>query len=322
VTRDAVRPVLTADIPVPYTDAVVHVMRCRIVCGRLAALLAGGLLLVGCSSLSSWLGMGGTQRSPHEAVNTSAAGESSSFMLRKRPAPADEIRVVDLLFDVVRVDFPIDGVRHSRKIWNHVDELRVDSELISRLARNGLRVGAASPYDWPAIRAIIEAAGAEVRRDTLAAQRGLPLTIKLSGIDKPESIFSYGRDGRLVGKTFPAGDKLFNLDYAYHPELGGCTDLGLSFEIRHDQGVMTWEKRDGIIRQAPAYDQHVFSDLSALLTLSTDEFLVVGLDGQSGNEYLIGSRFLTFELSGKRYETLFCVTPQPYQTRGVKRRPP
>jgi hypothetical protein len=126
----------------------------------------------------------------------------------------------------------------------------------------------------------------------------------------------------LVGKTFPVGDKLLNLDYAYHPQLGGRTDLKLSLEIRHDRGVLTWEKQDGVIRQVPDCDRHIFSDLNAMLSLSTGEFLVIGLGEESGNEYLVGSRFLTFDRAGTRYETLFCVTPQAYQTQAVKSHPP
>lgn len=227
--------------------------------------------------------------------------------------------MIDLAFDVVRVDLPIAGVRHSRKIWNHVDELRVDSELIARLARNGLRIGAASPDAWPAIRAILEAAEAEVRRDQLVAQRGLPLSIQLGSINDSESVFSYGADERLVGKTFPAGDKLVNVDYVFHPELGGSTEVRVSFEIRHDRGAMTWEQRNGVVQQVPDYERHLFADLSPALTLNAGEFLVVGLSDQAKNEYLIGSRFLTRVESGKRYETLLFLTPQPYQAQGAGR---
>jgi hypothetical protein len=233
--------------------------------------------------------------------------------MRARSGAADQIRVIDLAFDVVRAEMPINGVRHSRKIWNHVDELRVDSGLVARLARNGLRIGAASSDAWPAIRTILDAADAKVHRDQLVPQRGVPLAIHLGKIRDSESIFSYGRDDRLVGKTFPAGDKLINVDYVFHPELGGCTDLRVSFEIRHDLGVMTWERRGGIVQHVPDYERHVFTDLGTQLTVKPDEVLVVGLSDQARNEYLIGSRFLTKAQSGKRSEALLFLTPRPYE---------
>ena len=313
--------ILTLNLPTAYTEIVAQLTRHHTVWGQLLILLVVGSLLGGCGSLFPRLGLSDPGHTTHEDVDALTGADTASSILRKGPATSGRVRVIELVFDVAQIDLPIDGVRHSRKIWNHVDELRVDSELAMRLGRNGLRVGAGSPDAWPAIRAILEATDAQVRRDKLVAQRGLPLRIKLASIDEAESIFSYGRDGRLVGKTFPEGDKLFDIDYAFHPQLGGCTDLRISFEIRQDHGVMTWEKRNDIIRQVPAYDQYVFSDLSVPLTLNMGEFLVVGLGDQSDNRYLIGSRFLTFERSGKRYETLLCVTPRPYQTRGVKRRP-
>lgn len=278
-------------------------------------------MLGGCGSLFPRLGLSDPAHTPREDADALAGSDTASSMLRKETAASDRVRVIELVFDVARIDLPIDGVRHSRKIWNHVDELRLDSELAARLGRNGLRVGAGSPDAWPAIRAILGTTDAQVRRNKLVAQRGLPLRIMLASIDEAESIFTYSRDGRLVGKTFPEGVKLFDIDYAFHPQLGGRTDLGVSFIVRQDHGEMTWERRNDIIRQVPAYDQYVFSDLSVPLTLNVGEFLVVGLGNQSENRYLIGSRFLTFERSGKRYETLLCVTPQPYQTHSVKRRP-
>jgi len=280
---------------------------------------AGVLAIAGCAPLPAWLVPGAQPRSPHEVTESSTPSENPSSVLARKATPGNNIQAIDLAFDVVRVDLPISGVRHSRKVWNHVDELRLDPQSAALLARNGLRIGAASPDAWPAIRAIFEAAEADIRRDQLVAQRGLPLTIHVGSIGDSESVFSYGADQRLVGKTFPAGDKLVNLDYLFHPELGGNTEVRVSFEIRHDRGVLTWEQRNGVVEQVPDYDRHVFADLSPALTLNAGEFLVLGLSDQAKNEYLLGSRFLTRAESGKRYETLLCLTPQPYQAQGAKR---
>ena len=238
-----------------------------------------------------------------------------------RHTPNDRIQVVQLAFDVLRVELPINGARNSRKIWNHVDELRLEADLVARLARNGLRVGVASSGSWSPIRAILEAGGARTQKDQMLPQPGTPLTLELAPIRESESFFSYGRDNRLVGKTFPAGQKIIQLDYVFHPQLGGCTDLQVGFEVRNDRGEMTWERRDGLIRQAPAYDRHVFEDLAALMTLKPGEFLVVGPSDQADNEYLIGSRFLIHTASGAKTETLLFVTPQPFQTQNAQRRP-
>lgn len=228
---------------------------------------------------------------------------------------------MQLAFDVLRVELPIDGVRNSPKVWNHVDELRLDPDLVARLRRNGLRLGAASSGSWPAIRAVLEGGGARTQKDQMLPQTGTPLAIECDSIGDSESIFSYGRDNRLVGKTFPAGQKIIRLDYEFHAQLGGYTDVRVSFEVRHDRGEMTWERRDGVIRQAPASDRHVFEDLTTLMTLKPGEFLVLGTSDQADNEYLVGSRFLIHTASVEKVETLFFVTPQPFQNQSVQRRP-
>lgn len=276
---------------------------------RLSLFLASCVVMIGCTSpppkAADWL--------------SDAAGAD---MLRSTLPSHSDVRVIDLVFDVARVELPLDGVRQTRKIWNHVDELRLDSALPAKLARNGLRVGVGSPSAWPAIRAILDAADADVRRDHLVAQGGLPLVIQLAPVSAPETIFSYTSAGRLVGKTVAGGDKLLSIDYAFHPQLTGAVDLELGFEVRRDLGVMTWERRDGAIRQVPDYQRHVFDGLGFRVTLATDEFLVIGVHEEADNEYLVGHRFLIRERAGRRFESLFFVTPKPYQVRAPRRRSP
>ena len=80
--------------------------------------------------------------------------------------------------------------------------------------------------------------------------------------------------------------------------------------------AMTWEQRNGVVQQVPDYDRHLFADLSPSLMLEAEESLVIGLSNRANNEYLVGSRFLTRAEAGKHYETLLCLTPQPYPAQG------
>lgn len=278
----------------------------------LALVLAGACCLNGCAEGASWL-------SPNPALGHSrfdkleATSRVGSSLFPKNVR--SDVRVVDLIFDVVKVELPIDGARDSRKIWNHVNPLALDAERVVSLARNALRVGVAPVSAWPAIRTILQAAKVDVRREHIVAQPGLPLVIQLAPIMEQESIFGYFAEGRLVGKTVSAGDKLLSIDYAFHPQLGGTLDVELRFEVRRNLGVMTFEHRDGAIRQVPTYERHVFANLGATLSLATDEFLVIGVDPDQENEYLVGNRFLVRERSTGRFETLFFITPKPFQAR-------
>jgi len=276
---------------------------------------AVAIVLAACGGPGSRPSWAVSAPSPHED-NTST---SSSPATASAARPAGSWRAVHLAFDVLRIHLPVDTMRHSQKIWNHVDELRVDATLVARLARNGVRIGTVSADAWPAVQTILEACDAEVGKDQWSAQSHLPLTIEVEDLAESETVFCYTPDGRLVGKTFPVGKKLINIDYAVHAEMGGCVDLQVSFEIRHDRGLMTWQRQAGTLRQVPATDRHVFNDLSVMLTLNPGEALVLGPSAEAANEYIVGGRFLVEDRGDQLVETVYCITPLPYQVTDAQR---
>lgn len=182
---------------------------------------------------------------------------------------------------------------------------------MSRLARNGVRVGVANPEAWPAVKVILDAAKATLEPLTWEGQTGLPVVLPLGTVGEPQTIFSYGDSGRPSGKTFTTGQKIMQLDYAVHAHAGGSVELRLSFEVRHDRGEMTWESSGGVIRQVPAYDRHPFEELTAVLTVPPGAILVVGPDERADQEYLVGARFFDRAVDGSSVETLYFITPRP-----------
>ena len=281
---------------------------------QICMLLAAGLTACGRGSALLGFGHHRVTRSPHETTDNPMKGPGSGPPVVSVSPELRGVQVVHLAFDVLRIELPIGTIRHSRKVWNHVDELRLDAQLVARLARNGIRVGVASADAWPALDAIIAAAGGSVISDQLMEQPGAPSAIRIASIRDSETVFHYGRENRLVGKTFQRGDKLISLDYAFHPELGQSTDVRITFEIRHDWGALRWDRRGDTIRQVPAFERHTFADLSVLLTLKPGEFLVVGPSGETKNTYLVGARFFVSTGAGHDQETIICITPRTYRT--------
>ncbi len=270
------------------------------------------LLLSGaCAPQSDRQRIGAAVRSPHEGGRQD---DSPNAVFRRGAGPRKTVASVGMNFDVTRIDFTLRAPRHSRKIWNHVDELRIDPEVAIRLARNGIRMGVASEESWPAIRTVVEATNARTRRDRLTPQRDLPLAINVGSVEDGESIFFYENNGRLAGQTFAGGDKVLIVEHAFRPGFGGATTLRLSLEIQRDLGVMTWQKRDGAIQQVPDVERHVFSELDATVTVNADEFLVIGLSDKADNEFLVGRRFLSADHSRTSTETIYCIAPKPYQS--------
>lgn len=254
---------------------------------------------------------------PKPAPQTSTAAEPVSS---KEPVSPRGVRVVHLAFDVLRAELPVEGEMNSLKVWNHVDGLRAGPEAVALLSRNGLRIGAGSSANWAAIKTILDAGRAKTFRDQLLAQSGAPLLIELGVASEGESIFAYNKDMRLQGKSFAGGSKILQLDYAFRPDLGGTTDLQVSFEIRRELGEMVWEKQaDGSIRQVPGVERHAFDELKSALTLQQGEFLVIGPSEQAQNEYRVGSRFLMNGAGTSRREALYFITPQPFRTEESKK---
>ncbi len=121
----------------------------------------------------------------------------------------DEPIVVRLHFGVLRIELPENDIRHSLKIWNHVDENIGDPGLTAILARNGLRIGVADQDAWPALKAIFEENGGRSLSREHTAQSGLPLLVDLGEVKDGDTYFLHSRGGKLSGGSFNAGVKRF-----------------------------------------------------------------------------------------------------------------
>jgi hypothetical protein len=243
---------------------------------------------------------------------------ASSERPNQLPAEPDPIRL-DMTFEVVRADLPVVELRHSRKIWNHVDESQSDPRQIAFLARNGLRLGKATVDAWPAIRAILEAHHAKSLTARHTAQSSAPLSLRLGDLAAPHPVFLLERDGSLVGKTYQGGVKFLHLDYALDPADPQRTAVRVTPEIRKFSADKHWQDVDGRLVEATRYEGRFFSELAADVAIGPGEFLVIGPSEISDLPYLVGSAFLTTEQNNVTYETVICVTPQPVRVERTSR---
>lgn len=308
---------LTASAPFFIVKPVRMFARLAYVLALLA--VSGAVASTGCVNQDSTSGFRLFGRSPHTSdpaePGASADARFSDSLLTTTGSSdrveREPVRVVRAAFDVVRADIPLSDIRHSRKLWNHVSADRIPPEVMLRLARNGVQIGVGDASSWPAIRAILEAADAEVRRDPLYPSPGLPLVIEIGAIETGgESIFAYHRRDRLEGRTYEAGAKLLIVDYSFPLHVDSAAELRVSLEIRHDRGEMRWERWGETLRQVPLIDRYLFDELRAGIGLAPGEFLVIGPGELSTNAYLVGSRFFSAARGGIRRDTVFLITPQ------------
>jgi hypothetical protein len=75
-----------------------------------------------------------------------------------------------------------------------------------------------------------------------------------------------------------------------------------------------------MLRPIPSLNRFLFTDLAAAFLLRPGEYLIIGPSEKADHPYLVGGRFFTRQESDvDRYETLFRITPQPYQSLDVQR---
>ncbi|MCB9851030.1 MAG: hypothetical protein H6817_10055 [Phycisphaerales bacterium] len=218
--------------------------------------------------------------------------------------------VLRVHFDVLRVDIPVDAVRHSLKIWNHIDESLGDPGLTALLARNGFRVGKSSQAEWPAIRTIFEHNGARVSRVARTVQEGAPLTVPLGKVEDGASYFLHKRGGGLGGGTLTAGRRTFLIDYAVDPNDPQRLVLRATPAFQEEKTHEKLVERDGEIVSVRDQEGRVFYDLSVETALSMGDFLVIGGSEPAEKGFVLGSWWLDSSLDMQQYETVLCISAQ------------
>jgi hypothetical protein len=279
----------------------------------LTAMLVAALTSAGCMRPRSRGGVGVDESSLWESGEPGVPSPAAS-----RSAPAEEagnrVVLVELHFDVLRVELPRGTIRHSTKIWNHVDELNVDPRLSPLLARNGLRIGVAEADAWPAIQAVLDANQARASRRQQAVQSGYPLVLNVGDVHDGETFFFYDADGQLHGSAFPPGEKYVLVDYAVDPQRPAKVTLRITPEIHCESQDKRWTQEGGVYQEKPRYQGRMFSELTAMVSLEPGQFLVIGPSELADLDFLLGSRFLEHDQGGVRYETLLFARPQPFRT--------
>lgn len=288
-------------------------VRLQVLSIPVAALSAGAVLAAGgCGPWSARFGAAPAE--PQEPTG----GRRSLLADSADDHASDSIVIVQMQFDVLRVELPADQTHHSRKAWNYVNELHGDPTQAALLRRNGFRMGTAAADAWPALRAMFEACEARVLRVPHVVQRGLPLTLQLEAVEEDQPVFLLTADNRIVGRTLQRGEKYLHLDYALEVDGARTVTIQVTPEIRLPDLEEFGRDEQGHVRRSRQYDGLAFRELTHTLKLAAGEFLVIGPDTDSGAGLTVGRHFLTREHEGRMYETILCITPQPFRTEAAQ----
>lgn len=255
----------------------------------------------GCITATPW---GGVRQQEGDLDSLIQDGKPWVFGGSSRPTDADLV-VVGMIFDVERVSVPA-GASSERleMIWKHVDELRFAPATTTYLLRNGFRMGVIRKNAVQDLRTVFEGLGARQERMTHAVRSGYPLTLDLGPLGPNSSVFTYGRNGRLTGKTFAGGSRRLHVDYAVEvvrdePRIR----LRLTPEIFKETDQPHWQAADGRIEYEKQYQGRFYGELSVELTTGPNEVLVVGPVGPEENRLIIGNVLLSNDSPSGRWTT-------------------
>ena len=289
-------------------------MRCdpRVIAFAVCGVMLGATV-PGCQNQPAW-GLGRQSRPVTTAPAPNKNPPPANIAAAAPRSASDGVIVVQLHFDVMRAELPIESVRQSTKVWNHVDELQIDPRQCAQLARNGLRIGVADADDWPAIQTILQVNQARCTRLQQAVQSGYPLTLDVGEVQDGETIFSYDAQGRLEGATFGPGRKYLHIDYVVAADETRRVSLKVTPEVHVETPDRRWTSVDGEIQEQPQYEGRVYSELAVTMHLLPGQFLVIGPGPQADVAHLLGSKFLEQRSGGVRSETLYLATPQLFRS--------
>jgi len=215
-----------------------------------------------------------------------------------------------LRYDVLRVEVPPGTVSRSEILWNHVDESVLPFEVTRRARMNGLRVGLADREAWPAIKAVLESAGAtQVALTGLTQDDFLPFAVKIDPVNRDRTVFHYGAKGVLEGSTYTDSLGMLRIEHALNPERLGEFEIRLLPEARGARLETTLAATESGLREVPVYRGKVFADLAVQMTVPEGTIIVFGPSDRAGRQSLIGTEFLIGERNGVAFERIFFITP-------------
>lgn len=278
-------------------------------------LLGAAIAVSGCSWFNAlgfrWGGSEGSQPIPRDALAAPGAV----------PPPITEVGddetgpvVLAMHFDVLRVDLPVGEIRHSLKVWNHLEESIGDPGQTALLARNGLRIGVGDESAWPAMRLVFEGNDARSTRAAHIASDGLGLVVPLGDTEDGATYFLHRRSGELQGGAFGAGRMILLVDYEADANDPSRVRLTITPEFREHKSRTRIVQQGGEIVTVHDQEGVVFHELAAAVTVEPGQFVVVASSTNADGGYLLGSRWLNSELDMQKYETVLCINVQVART--------
>ncbi|MBN1343514.1 MAG: hypothetical protein JXQ73_12575 [Phycisphaerae bacterium] len=217
---------------------------------------------------------------------------------------------VAVYLDLLRVEVPLGAVSRSYKVWDELDEQCLGAECVVMLKRNGFRVAVGRPEAWPPIKSFLDdLSDTVVYRDRFNLSGGAS-TVAISEGPDDRSVFFFRKDGTMAGSSFPASHSLFQIVHRLNPDDPSEVILKVIPEIRQNERKLEWSRRGERYVRVPVYEGRTFYELAVEVALSPGRFIVIGPGQEIELDAVVGRALLTREVEGRRYESIFVLTPR------------
>jgi hypothetical protein len=240
--------------------------------------------------------------------------EDSPFTIRLAPgmplvAPGLTVKAVQ--FDVLQVQAPLGEFSRSQKIWDHLDEQAVGTEMQMILQRNGLRVGLGTPESWPPVHAILQGVQRRIVR-TLppSPPNSVSVSLRLNNDPLDQTIFFFRPDRSLAGAWFAGATDVFRITWEFNSDNIEQVVVYLTPEVRQDQSGVTFKATPQGVAPVPIYEGRVFKELACRLVVSPGGYIVLGPGEDVSHVGLLGREFLVTPIDGEPYEMILVIVPR------------
>lgn len=285
----------------------------------LAAVLAG---VSGCPSGGPFgkglFGTGPKAASPPAEASAPVAPKISSeenpFVFRLAPGGAMAVQGMAskaVQFEVLQVQAPLGEFSRSQKIWDHLDEQAVGTEMQMTLQRNGLRAGLGSQESWPPVRAILDTVQHRIVR-TLppAPPNSVSVSLQLNNEPVDQTIFFFRANRTLSGDTFPGASDVLRITWEFNNDNVEQVVVYVTPEVRQNQSGVSFKATPFGVAPVPIYEGRIFKELGLRLVVSPGGYIVLGPGEDVSHVGLLGREFLVTQIDGEAYETVLVIVPR------------
>lgn len=239
----------------------------------------------------------------------SARGDRRFEMTTPQAAPPKPT-ISEVRLNVLHVQVPKTEREHVAKIWNHVNENPLDSDTLLRLNRNGVRVGIGRLEWWDAIKTSLDTIdGMRVSElDPIRLSPNYRLGFDIDRAPREQTIFVVGDDGILTGSTFQQCRNVLCTSYVCDARRDDRVLLTVMPEVRQRLEGWQWVSTPEGMAQVPKDNIFALMPAGFTIPIETGQFLVLAPNERAEYFGLVGGRFLTEDIDGRRYDSIIFMT--------------